>query len=288
MADFATQVKQALADATRAYRLPGVYVSTDGVRATVDVGGGRIPADFCGYQPEVGEGVWVLFVDGTVTLLGPSQLKPGRGTVKTVPANNKVKVTTTAGEFNLPYSAGLSLSVGQKVKLGGWNDGGFVYSVMSTSPPANLPPEGPAPDGADHVVVFTAVDAGSYDTRWWTGQVWASDHNLGIWVFGTKIADTVPDTASILGIDIYISAAQLQGDPPNLAVHAHTVKPAGAPVLGAPAAVRVAPGWNALPTTFGDYLKATAGGIGCAHGGYNIFNSLAADAQSGALRIHWR
>ncbi|MBK0296208.1 hypothetical protein IAE22_28775 [Bacillus sp. S34] len=37
--------------------------------------------------------------------------------------------------------------------------------------------------------------------------------------------------------------------------------------------------------SFGQFLATNLGGIGLAHGGFNKFRSLAADAQSGALRI---
>lgn len=288
MPDLATGVKLALAGAAKAQRLPGVYVGTDGVRATVDVGGGRIPADLCGYQPVVGESVWVLFVGATATVLGPSVLKPGRGKVKTTPTGNKVTLTTVAGDVTVPFAAGLSLSVGQVVKLGGWNDGGFAYAVMSTSPPPTPAPPAPGAGGTDRTVTFLATDSGSFQSSWWTGQVYASDSNVGAWFYGSQIHDTIPDTAAILSCELYISVAQLLYAPPNIGIHGYDVKPAGTVAVNQSAPVGVSAGWNLIPTALADWLKANPGGIGCAHGGYNIFNSVGQDAQSGALRIHWR
>lgn len=288
MANFDAAVKRALADTTKVTRLAGVYVSTDGVRATVDVGGGRIPADFCGYEPEVNESVWVLFVDGTATLLGPTQLRPGKGTITGTPTGNVVPVTTEAGDFILPYAASLSLSAGQVVKLGGWNDGGFVYAVMSTSPPPGDAPPAPGGGGGDQTVIFTAVDAGSYQSRWWTSQVYASDINTGAFFYGTKIADTIPDSASIVSIEMYASISMLSYQAPNIGYHGSPSKPGGNVSVAGTSAVNISNGWVGLPTSIGTWLKSNAGGIGIDHGGYAILNSLAADGQSGALRIHWR
>jgi hypothetical protein len=288
VANFAADVKKKLADTPKTRILVGTYVSTDGVRATVDVGGGRIPADFCGYEPEVNESVRILFLDGTATLLGPSKLRPGRGTITDAPAANLVPVSTDAGDFDLPYAAGLSLSAGQVVKLGGWNDGGFVFAVMSTSPtPGDAPPP-PGGGGGDETKIFTAVDAGSYRGGWWTAQVYASDTNTGAFFYGTKIADTIPDGAVIVSIEMYCSISMLDFQAPNIGVHSSASKPSGNVSIAFSAPVNIFNGWVTLPTSHGDYLKANYGGIGIDGGGYSILNSLAGDPQSGALRIHYR
>lgn len=286
-ADTIKQIRRKLNDAPDVKRLAGTFVSTDGVRAVVDVGGGRIPADLTGYLPEVNEDVWVLFINGVALVLGPTTPRPGKGTVTGAPSGNLVPVSTIAGNFTLPYAAGLSLSSGQVVKIA-WNDGGFVTDVMSISPPPGTAPGAPGTGGTDQIQVFTAIDAGSYDGRWWTAQVWSSDSNIGAWFYGTKIADTIPDTAAIISVEIYISPVQILYAPPNIGVHGSAGKPSGAVAVSSATPIGVAAGWIGLPPSFGDYLKANYGGIGIAHGGYSIFNSLAADAQSGALRIHWR
>lgn len=288
MGSFDTAVKRALADTTKVTRMAGTYVSTDGVRATVDVGGGRIPADFCGYQPEVSEPVWILFADGTATLLGPTRLRPGKGTITGAPSGNLVPISTDAGDFNLPYAAGLSLSSGQVVKLGGWNGGGFVYAVMSTSPPPGTAPGAPGGGAGDQTVIFTAIDAGSYRGGWWTGEVYSSDTNTGAFFYGTKIADTIPDGATIVSIEIWVSISSLTYQAPNFGYHTSASRPGGNVTFGPTTAVNIAGGWIGLPIYIADWLKANYGGVGVDGGGYSILNSLTADAQSGALRIHWR
>lgn len=286
-AEVIKQIRRQLNDTPDVKRLPGTFISTDGVRAVVDVGGGRIPADLTGYLPEVNEAVWVLFINGVALVLGPTTPRPGRGTITGAPSGNLVPVSTIAGNFALPYASGLSLSAGQVVKIV-WNDGGFVTAVMSTSPPPGTAGGDPGTGGADQIQVFTAIDSGSYDSRWWTGQVYSSDSNIGAWFYGTKIADTIPDGAAIVSVEIYISPVQILYAPPNIGVHGSPTKPGGSVGVSSATPISVAAGWIGLPNSFGDYLKANYGGIGIAHGGYSIFNSLAADAQSGALRIHWR
>jgi hypothetical protein len=93
--------------------------------------------------------------------------------------------------------------------------------------------------------------------------------------------------AIISRVEFFASMKQVQGFSPNFALHADRSK-GGAPSLGATTALSVAAGgWMDLPAGFGNALKLGGGsfGVGVAHGGFNIFHSLAEDGQSGALRI---
>lgn len=282
-------LRNALAGVDTATRLVGTYVSNDGIVATVDVGGGRIPVDFCGYTPEINETVWVLFVNGTATLIGPSAMKPGVGTISGAPAGGLVNVVTDAGTLSLPYASNLTLSNGQAVRLGGWNNGGFVFAIVSTTPVAPIAPSAPVAASRGATTTFTAKQAGSYRSGngWWTPQVWASDNNTGAWFYGTKIRDTIPNSAAIDSIYIYISATQIIGWPPNFGTHANGTRPAGNVTVSSQTAIAVVNGWIKLPNSFGTYLRSNVGGIGIASGGYSIFRSLAQNATSGALKIKW-
>lgn len=290
MANLSTALKRALAGQTKADRMVGTFVSTDGVRGVVDVGGGRIPADLAGYTPDINESVWVMFLNGTATVLGPTLQKPGRGTVTGAPSGNLVPVTTTAGDFTIPYAAGLSLSAGQVVKLGAANDGLFAYAVMSTSPPPDAAPPSPGGGSIDDTVIFTARDAGSYEPGrgWWSNQVWASDAYTGGWFYGSKIADTIPNGASIVKIEIYLAISALYFNGPVFGYHGNGSKPSGALSFSGLTTQTIAGGWHTLPTSFGTYLKSNVGGVGVDHGGYSIYKSRTEDPQSGSLRIHWR
>lgn len=249
---------------------------------------GRIPADFCGYIPEVSETVWVLFVGGTALILGPTVLKGDSGTVASAPSANLVAVATDGGTITVPYASGLTLSIGQRVKLGSWSGGGFVYAVISTTPVPNTPPVTPVPSGGTFSQTFLARDSGSYRSGWWTNDVWASDNNTGAWFHGSAIADTIPDSAAILDIKLYMSPSQAYGYAPNIGYHGSPTKPGGNISPGGTSAIGVSSGWVSIPASIGDYLKTTPGGIAVNHGGYNIFRSIQSDASSGALSITWR
>ncbi|MFF9565723.1 hypothetical protein ACF1AJ_20410 [Leifsonia sp. NPDC014704] len=267
--------------------LQGTFVAAAASGYTVDVGGGRIPADLgTAYLPEVNEIVWVWAIDDKYFVMGPVTPKPDRGTVVSV-ASGIATLTTALGTVTAPYS-GSTPSAGQVMKLA-WHGGPFA-SLMSTSPPPPAPPAPPAPATTTHVDDFYAIDAGSYraGSGWWTPQVRAGDTNFGAWFYGTKIADTIPATAQIKRVLLYLSPASIGGANPNYALHPHPSKPGGAPALttftsGLPATT----GDLDLPTSVGDALKAGGGsaGVGINHGGNSIFNSLAADGLSGRIRI---
>lgn len=297
MTDLVATLSRLLDGKSSVTPLVGTFVSFDATGYQVDVGGGRIPAQLgSSYLPIVNENVWVWFVDGQlkpqVFVMGPTAPKPGSGTVISV-ASGLVTVSTTVGDFVMPYTSTLSPTAGQILNItwgGGWPpSNGFATGVASTSPTGITPPSGPGGGATTHVDTFTAIDAGSYQSGngWWTGQVRAGDSNLGAWFYGTKMADTIPSTAAIGSVQIYVSPQQIAGAPPNFALHAHATKPGGAPSIPGSSAVAIAPGWVTLPSAFGVGLRAAGGayGVGLNHGGNSILRSLAQDGQSGALRI---
>jgi hypothetical protein len=285
--DEETQILALLNKKSSVVPLVGTFVSATLTGCIVDAGGGRIPAQFgTSYLPEINEPVWLWFIDGVPFMMGSATVKPGQGTVMSVSAG-LVTLSTVFGNVSVPYASTLTPTAGQVMKLY-WQGGGYAQSVMSTSPALPTAPPAPGGGGAtSHTDTFTAVDSGSFNSSWWTPQVYASDNNLGAFFYGSKIADTIPSRAAIGRVEVYISAQQITGSSPNFALHAHQSKPGGAPTLTSSTAVPIAPGWVTLPTGWGDALKAGGGssGIGLNHGGYSILRSLAQDGQSGALRI---
>lgn len=286
MIDETTQILTMLNKKSQITPLVGTFVSATSTGCVVDVGGGRIPARFgTSYLPEINESVLVIFIDGNPFLMGPALTKPGKGTVVST-ASSLVTLSTVYGTVVVPYASTLTPTAGQVMKLS-WQDGGFAHSVMSTSPVAAAAPSAPTAGATTHVDTFAAVDAGSYMSSWWTGQVYASDSNLGAWFYGSKIADTIPASAAISSVQVFVSAAQISGASPNFALHAYQSNPGGAPSFSSSTATPIAPGQVSLPNSFGDALKAGGAsfGVGLNHGGYSILRSLAQDGQSGALTI---
>lgn len=264
----------------------GAFVSASTAGFVIDVGGGRIPAQpASSYLPVVNESVRVWFVDGIPYVLGPTIPKAGQGTVVSV-ASKIVTLSTAFGTVKVPYDSTLTPTVGQIMHLT-WQGGGYADSVMSISPVPGKAPPGPSTTATVHTDKFTALDAGSFNTGWWTAQIRADDSDLGAWFYGTKMYDTIPASASIQSVQIYISPAQLFGSAPNFGINNQTSKGGGGPSLSSLTAVGVSPGWVNLPAAFGDSLKNGGGGfgVGVAHGGLNVFNSLTDDGESGALLI---
>ena len=287
MIDETTQILKLISERSKVTTLAGTFVSASATGCTVDVGGGRIPAQFgTSYLPEINEAVWVWFIDGNPFMMGPTAAKAGQGTVVSI-ASGLATLTTDFGTVIVPYAATLTPTAGQVMKLS-WQGGGFGVAVMSVQPVALVAPGAPGSGATTHTDTFTAIDSGSHQSSgWWTAKVYASDTNLSAWFYGSKISDTIPAAAVISSIQVYISAQQIQGSAPNFALHAYQTKPGGAPTLTGATATGIAPGWITLPNSFATALKAGGGssGVGVAHGGYNILNSLATDGQSGALKI---
>lgn len=286
MSDETDVLTRLISEKSKVVPLVGTFVSATATTFTVDVGGGRIPAvPATPYLPLVNEPVWVWFIDGTPYVVGPTVTKPDRGVVATV-SGGMVRLVTDFGEVIAPYSANITPTSGQTMKLT-WSGGAYAISVMSNSPAAPTPPPAPGTGVTTHVDTFTALDGGSFNSSWSTSLFYASNTYLAAAFFGTKIADTIPASASVSAVEVYISPQQIQGSNPNFALHAHQSRPGGPPTLLSSTPVDIAAGWIGLPTSFGNALKAGGGsfGIGLNHGGYNILRSLVQDGQSMAVRI---
>lgn len=265
------------------------FVSADTTGAWVDVQGARVPAAMgTDFLPEVGEIVNVWNIGDRYLIMGPAAVKPDVGTVQSVTGGFVTLLTSIGTTVTCPYDgSAVTPSAGQQMKLM-WRNGAFAM-LMSTSPPPVTPPPAPVAGASAHTDVFTTIDAGSYGSgRWWTGEVWASDSNLGAWWYGSKINDTIPSGAVIQKVEIFVpGGTQISGSNPNFALHGDQSKPGGAPGLTTVASPSIAPGWVSLPNSVGDALKAGGGswGVGVNHGGYNIFPSRAQDGDTGKLRI---
>lgn len=249
----------------------------------VDVGGGRIPAQWAtAYLPEINEDVAVRWIDGTPYVVGPTKPQPTQGTVTAV-GGGYVTVSTLFGPLTIPYNAALAPTAGQILHL----TGKYADSVMSTSPPGGTAPPAPGGGTTTHVQKFTAQDTGSWNGAWSTRQLWASNTYLAAAWYGSKIRDTIPATAAIQLVQVFISPVQIRGNDPVFALHPDLSRPGGGPSLSSPVANPIAPGWIDLPNSYGDALKAGGGmaGIGLDHGGFNILHSRDEDGDSFAIQI---
>lgn len=279
---------KALGEKSNVRRVPGFFRGMDGNRAVVDFGGGRVPADMAmDGIPPVNEPVWILLIDNRDPLvLGYSVPKPGIGTVVAVDGNIAT-VDTVFG--NIPVGMLAIVNVDDVVLLT-WNErGGTILGPWVSPSDPGVDPGAPGGGVKEYFPEFTAVQSGSWrGGRYWTPQVRAGDTNQGVYVYGTKIPDTIPSNASIKSVEIYISPASLAGSTPNFALHS-LGSLSGAPSFGPQAAIGVGgTGWLPLPTSWGDLLKRGGGylGVGVNHGGNSIFNP-AGTGQAGNIRIRY-
>lgn len=268
----------------------GAYRGLDGLRATVDFEGGRVPAYFSSsWRPVINDPVWVQIVDGVAWIMGPTAPLASDGTVVSV-AGGIATISTDVGDVAATYNSGVTLTAGQPVKLlahGGYH----VVGVKASSPTGPTPDPGGGGGGTVVTQTFTPIDAGSFQGYWWTGRVIAGSSNEGCWFYDFKMPWTIPATATGSSIEIYLNPVQIQGSDPIFTTHQHGSKPAGSPGLAGGVPIDLnGPGWYPLPLSFFDALRSGGGsaGIGLNHGGYNIFASLAQDPQCGTIRTTYR
>lgn len=269
--------------------LIGTFIEESAGQAVVDVGGARITMPSLGtYFPLPTEPARVLRADTGTFLLGPASPKDARGIV-TATGTPRITVEYPPGSGVtklMGYPSTLTPAVDDLVVID-WASGGTVTAIVTALPDLAEPEPAPsAPGAGPQTLTFTALDSGNWNGDWWTNEVWASDNNHGAWFYGSKIRDTIPDTATITRIEIFLPSYYSFGDPPNFRTHTHDAKPAGAPTYDATVVLSDArSGWVTLPTSVGDFLKANVGGTGMRQGGFTKYRGTQADAQSGALRI---
>lgn len=286
--DLSTALKSALAAKSKVKVLSGTFVSSTTTQLVVDCGNGRIACfPLVSYLPLVGETVYVMFIDDVPYVTGPTRVKPNQGTVVSA-TGGLVTLTTSVGTLVLPYTTTLTPTAGQVMYLI-WQGGqGFAVAVMSVQPATVAPPVKVVPTTSSHTDKFTATATGSYQSgHFWNDEVYSSTGNIAEWVYGRKIADTIPSSAVIHSVQLYCSMVQIFGSDPNFALHSDTTL-SGSPSLGGVTAIPIGQRvWISLPTSYGNALKRGGGsfGVGVAHGGYNIFKSRSEDGQSGALLI---
>lgn len=282
----AAAVTRSLAELGPTEMIVGTFVTTnaDGT-VQIDFGQGEVTVlSAINYQPLPGIAVRCLRYKGGAILLGESNPIAILGTV-TATGTPLLTVETSAGEKQLPYLVSYTpRTIGDIVVI----FGGYVLGEPSAALGANYTPETPA--ASSYSVDFRADDSGSYfGSSWWTNDVRCSDGNIGAWFYGSTIANTIPDAATITRVQIYINEYYNQFPSSLATIGLHTLETkSGAPTVTDTVTISAGSGWKDLPASFGDALKTGAKkGAGTNEGGFHKFRSRAADADSGLLRIDW-
>ena len=263
---------------------------------TVNLAGGSVNA-ICvsGQFPAVGDSVIVLQVGDSMICLGAIP-KPAHGIVVAAASGGRVSVKADDGvTYSVNYNHLYTPAVNDHVKLDWDLIGGFVVGPLAAAPtgdPNLIVPSGPTvpPDTrTSHSATFYPTDSGTWNgTRYFTNDVYCGDNTLGAYFYGTQIADTIPDNATITAIAVYLDETTnyYPGSLATIGTHGLPSK-SGAPVTGDAVAVSAGTGWKGLPNAFGGVLMTGAAyGLATDHGGYHIFAPKGV-GNSGALTINW-
>lgn len=275
--------------------LTGLYVSTnpDGT-VQVDFGQGPVPVYSAGfYTPLPGDSVRVVKLNAFTLMLGPvvPEFAYGRVTATGSPKLTVAFADGTSEALFYMVSAYPSPAVNDDVLINRASGGMILGKVSGVPVSGYLPPVAPIGASQSFAVDFRATDSGSYDHSygsWFQNDVWASVHANGVWFYGSSIADTISDTATITAVRVYAPEFYAVGGDTAIGVHSLAGK------TGAPTVTSAVPitggGWLTLPTAFGDALKTgAASGVGTVTGNYfHKYRGRATDAQSGLLHIEWR
>jgi hypothetical protein len=286
--DDTTELTRALAEQSSITTLIGKMVRLEGVRAIVDVGGGRIPVTLIGGRiPRGNEDVHVWFLNGKSFLMGVSTPQPTQGVIATTGAD-VVAVTTDQGNFEgVPY-LGEQPSSGDIVALA-WGEGGPVVTGISSLTPDDpvTPPDQPA-SASQRVDTFTATGSGSAANGRSFGNVndvYASASQIGVFTYGSKLRDSLAGAVSIDKVEIFLTAKRDSGNLPQLGTHPLEQVSGVTPTISNLRPIsRPFSRWVDIT----DLAKtlAAGGGVGFDGAGYAVFAGINSDpTQAGALRV---
>jgi hypothetical protein len=270
----------------------GTFAGSQGSLAKVDVDGVRLTVPMVGQNwPILGDTVRLLRVGKQTLLLGPTLARPTVGRVSAT-GSPRVTVEYPAGSGVtqlMGYPKGASPVVND-VAVIDWSSGGTVVAFVTAAAGLVAPTDPTPPKGAQQFrQVFTALDSGSYAKGGGlqANDVYASASRRSLWVYGSKIADSIPDSARIDAIGIYLPLLSDQaGNRPMLGTHGNASMPSTSPTIANLTSIANPSGGVPLPTSFGDLLKTGAAmGVGADGAGYAIFRGTQKDGQSGALDI---
>lgn len=288
----ATARKLAEVPSISAFTARYLSANADGT-VMVDFGEGPVQVYSAGfYTPLPGGWVRVLKFDSFTLMLGPVVQDPAYGRV-TATGSPKLTVQYPDGSTELLFymsSAYPSPAVNDDVLINRASGGMIMGKVTGVPISGYLPSSAPVVGPKSFAVDFRATDSGSYDNSydsWFQNDVWASVHANGAWFYGSSIADTIPDGATVTAVRLYAPEFYSVGGAASIGTHTLTSK---SDALTVSSAVPVnGGGWLGLPTSFGDALKTGAAwGVGTIQGNFfHKYRGRASDAQSGLLHIEW-
>lgn len=255
--------------------------------ATINIGGARQIMPWAGVPPWPGDRVRVVY--GARKPVCWAVYGASQGTVVSVAAN----VATVTGDDGKTYTYPTAVTVtsGNRVRLD--HGGHLVTAIYPGDPiqPAYTPPAAP-PAQAGGSVTFRPTDSGNYRGGVYQGSyVEISDTRTAAYWYGTQIADTIPNGATITRAVLQLVERwdKIPGTPSQLGTHTQATR-GGVPALVGALNAFGSGLMDLMPngdTTIPDRLKTGAAyGVGFRAGfGWRQFDT---SAGSGAITIDWK
>lgn len=264
------------------------FVRMDGVLAVINTGNTQITVPCVGYYPpRSGMTVQVEWRNGSAAVVGPAVTRNPLGTI-TGTGSPLATVTVDGVDYLLPYESWYTPAVSDVVSIDWVRE--VIVGKLSSSPVAPEEPGNPGGGATPFDVNILAQASGKWDfpnSNYWGGsEVWASNNNNGVWVYGNAFRDGVGGSAAISRIWIHLPLISQAG---NCSIGVHDLAGlSGAPSIHSTVPLSPRGGWVELPVSYGTYLLAGGRGIGVTAPGGGITKWRGApspDAWSGALRV---
>lgn len=278
----------------------GTCVSVDWPYAQVNVNGQVIPLPMVGnLAPVPQQQCWVATLAGKRICLGPAAT-PSLGTVSDAPTTGTLPVLGDDGvTYQAAYDPNVTTwSTGQRVLMqwaGGPGGGPVVVLNLSANPstPDPTKPDPPVVGGGttSHDLWFDPLWSGTQNGSgssgsgsFWTDQVYSGATTLGAWGYGSSVANTIPDGATITYTGLLVSQqGGTGGNAPTFGLHSLSSR-SGTLTVSSAVTSSGGSGEKELPVSFGNALKTgSALGIATDHGGYWIY---APAGVNGSGRLH--
>lgn len=283
----AERVQSQLAQVTSSRSETAVFVKMDGRLAVVNIGSATVTVPCVGFYPPVtGMPVRVDWVNGVPSVTGPVRPLNPLGKI-TATGSPRATVTVDGVAYLLPVMAGYTAAIGDDVAVN-WNMGVITGKLAAVDTPVP-PPETP-PVAQPFELVVRAEASGRFNSggQWGNSDPWASNSTRGIWTYNNVIRDALAGAASINFVDVYLPLVSERGNA-AIGIHEYGSLPGFFPTItdGMTLPPGTRGGWLRMPN-WGAFLALGQRGIGvyAPGGGQTIWNGVAADPMSGALRFN--
>jgi hypothetical protein len=267
----------------------GTCVSVDWLNhlVVVNIGGGQVSMPMVSRAPFPNDKVWIGFLGEQPVCLG-SVPKAATGTVAGTATLGKISVTGDDGaSYRLPF-LGAEPVEGERVVID-WDSSGIILSgAMSSEPNVELVYAPPGQGGGIQERTFLPTDSANFRSgAYQNNGVEISDTRSGFYYYGTSLADSIPDGATVLEARIYLNQEwdNVPGTASRMGTHTNGSR-GGEPTLSGALSVPGDSRWVDLMAFIGALQSGAALGVGFyAAVGWRKYSPAGA---SGQIYVKWQ